>query len=380
LQNAVTVNVSMLLRWIVQLLSSLIIILFISWKLTLIMLGIVPALAIGARLYGSFVQSISKDYQQALAKAAETAEEAFGNIRTVRSFSKEGYEVSKYSKRINDSYEFGKRRAWAYGVFLGVVGLLAFWAIAFVLWLGGRMVIHNTDNLSSADLTSFILYTMNLSFALGGLSEIYSTLSSAVGSSTRMFALLDQVPTIGSRKPVLSEPRKLQRGGHVVFDNVHFAYPSRPDVEVLKGIDIDCKQGTVNALVGPSGGGKSTIVLLAQRFYDPLAGRVLVDGQELTSIEPYDLHKRMAVVSQEPALFACSIAENIAYGVHRKPTMAEIEEAARKSNALEFIKRFPQGFDTMVGERGVQLSGGQKQRIAIARVRVLGFFAMIERV
>jgi len=215
---------------------------------------------------------------------------------------------------------------------------------------------------------------MNLSFALGGLSEIYSTLSSAVGSSQRMFELLDKIPSIGSRKPLGLAPGRVARkarGGKVVFKNVRFSYPSRDGVEVLKGISLECVQGTVNALVGPSGGGKSTVVALTERFYDPTAGVIEIDGVPLTSIEPYELHQRMAVVSQEPALFACSIADNMAYGLSRYPTQAELEEAARKSNALEFISRFPKGFDTLVGERGVQLSGGQKQRIAIARAMLV---------
>lgn len=374
LQNAVTVNVSMLLRWLFQAIASLVILFYISWKLTLIMLGIVPGLAVGASFYGKYIGRISKAYQEALAKAAETAEEAFGNVRTVRSFSKEGFEVQRYKSRIRVSYEQGKRRAWAYGIFLGVIGLAVFLAIALVLWLGGRMVIRGTDGLTSADLTSFLLYTMNLSFSLGGLSEIYSTLSSAVGSSTRMFSLLDQEPKIGSRKPrasSLMRNNSLSRGGHLKFDNVKFTYPSRPDVEVLKGVTIDCPRGTVNALVGPSGAGKSSIVLLAQRFYDPLQGQILIDDQPLTQIEPFQLHSRMAVVSQEPCLFACSIGENISYGLHRKVTSQEIEEAARKANALEFINRFPNGLETLVGERGVQLSGGQKQRIAIARAMLV---------
>ena len=373
IQNAVTVNVSMSLRWFIQAIVSLVVILVISWKLTLVMLAVIPAVGIGARIYGTFVRDLSKRYQDALAKASETAEESMGNIRTVRSFSKEHFEVLRYKERVQVSYEQGKKRAWAYGVFIGVVGLFGYLAVAFVLWRGGLMVIRGTDGLSSADLTSFLLYTLNLAASLGGISELYSTLISAMGASDRMFKILDTEPKIDNRatKALLASASRTTRaakGSTLEFRDVEFSYPTRPDVKVLKGISFTCAAGTVNAFCGASGQGKSTVISLAQRFYDPSAGHIFIDGVDVQNISPVALRQKMAVVSQEPTLFACSIAENIAYGLKRVPTHEEIVAAAKKANAYDFIMSFkPSGFDTMVGERGVQLSGGQKQRIAIAR-------------
>ena len=400
IQNAVTVNISMSLRFFVQAVVSLVIDLYISWRLTLIMFCVVPPLALGARAYGVLIRDLSKSYQEALARAAETAEEAFGNLRTVRAFSKENWEVRKYRRRVQRAYEFGRRKAWGYGVFIGVVGLAAYLAIALVLWMGGRMVIRGEGGLSPADLTAFLLYTLNLAVSLGGLADLFSTFMSAAGASDRSFALLDTVPKIPSRKPfslvvregahaggvvtvsealssangteaaawlASSQHQQQQRRGEVRFEDVCFAYETRPDVQVLRGITFKCEPGTVNALVGPSGGGKTTVLSLLQRFYDPTSGAIYVDGRRVSETPPYQLHARMAVVMQEPSLFASSLFDNIAYGLHVRPTMEQVEAAARKANALDFIQTFPDGFDTRVGERGVQLSGGQKQRIAIAR-------------
>ena len=315
------------------------------------------------------MRDLSKNYQDSLAKASETAEEALGNIRTVRSFSKERFEVLKYRHRVKDSFEQGKKRAWAYGIFIGVVGLMAYLAIALVLWVGGRMVIRDSDDLTSSKLTSFLLYTLNLAFSLGGLSELYSTLLNAIGASERIYAILDTDPKINSRgfKTDYSSKRRTSKGGLLCFENVSFSYPTRSDVKVLDDVSFECSPGTVNAFCGMSGAGKSTIVSLCQRFYDPLSGRIVIDGVDLRDINPVMLRQRMSVVSQEPVLFACTIAENISYGLNRKPAREEITEAARKANALDFVQSFPNGFDTVVGERGVLLSGGQKQRIAIAR-------------
>jgi len=264
--------------------------------------------------------------------------------------------------------------------------------------VGGRYVIRGDDELSAADLTSFLLYTLNLAVALGGLMELFSTFVTALGASERMFSLLDSVPSIPNRRPrgpdALTESTAVVvfgdvmgggagaaarnggggGGGHrgqVRFDAVGFSYPTRPEVEVLRGISFECAPGTVNALVGPSGGGKSTIISLILRFYDPDKGAVFVNGRNVRDVAPADLHRRMAVVSQEPALFAASIAQNLAYGLHRRPTREELEHAAKRANAYDFITGFPDGFDTLVGERGVQLSGGQKQRVAIARAMLV---------
>ena len=235
------------------------------------------------------------------------------------------------------------------------------------------MVIRGTDGLSSSDLTSFLLYTLKLAVCLGGLSELYSTLISAMGASDRMFKILDTEPTINNRVQkghsfATNQRNQAVHAASIEFDSVEFSYPTRPDVKVLKGISFRCRPGSVNAFCGASGQGKSTLISLAQRYYDPTAGRILIDDKDIKTIDPVVLRSKMAVVSQEPTLFACSIAENIAYGLNRPVSFDEIVEAAKKANAYDFIMSFtPTQFDTLVGERGVQLSGGQKQRVAIAR-------------
>lgn len=371
IQNAVTTNVSMGLRWLAQVVVGIAILFALSWKLTLIMLSVVPVIAIGARQYGMFVRDLAKNYQKALAEAGESAEQSFSCIRTVRSFSKEDYRTEEYVSRINESYKYGKYRAIAYGVFLGVVGLAAYLAIALVLWYGGRLVVSgNGGDMNSAKLTSFLLYTIYIAVALGGLSGLYSSLMSAVGASERMFELIDRVPKIPTAHMKDSSDGSYlnsETSGKIEFRNVNFSYPTRKDVQVLKDLSFICKPGETTAIVGPSGGGKSTIVSMILRFYDPNSGCVFFDDVLLTKVDPLWLHSHVACVSQEPTLFASSIAENITFGTHRIVTEAEIQEAAKQANAHEFISAFPEGYNTKVGERGVQLSGGQKQRIAIAR-------------
>lgn len=367
IQNAVTVNVSMGLRWTVQILVGIVILFYISWKLSTLMLLIVPPLALGARYFGSAMRVISKDYQDSLARAGEAAEEAFSCIRTVRSFAQEKKELATYSDKITLAYESGKRRSWYYGAFIGGVGFAASLGMLAVLWYGGSLVVNNQGDLNAATLTSFLLYTVYIAVSLGGLAGLYSTLMSAVGASERMFQLLDRVPEISSGPSRKGEIVKQGISGKLEFESVTFRYPSRQEVLVLDSLSFKAEPGKVTAIVGASGSGKSTILALIQRFYDPDTGQVNIDGIQLTNLDYQWYHTQIAMVSQEPVLFANSIAENIAYGLHRDVDQTELEWAAKQANAHNFIESFPDKYNTLVGEKGVQLSGGQKQRIAIAR-------------
>jgi ATP-binding cassette subfamily B protein len=360
LQNSVTVNVSMALRFALQAIGSIVILFLMNWRLSLIMVAVVPIFAVGMAVFARAVRRLAKRGQDALAAAAAVAEETLGNVRTVRAFAREEAESRRYAERVEESFRLGRRLAMAYGALQGGGGLVALLAVAGMLYYGGTMVLHG--EMSVGGLTSFILQTVFLAFALGGLSSIYSDFQRAVGASQRVFELLDREPG------VVNNAGRLHPGavGTMALEGVRFSYPTRPDVAVLDGVDLRLESGRVLALVGQSGGGKSTVASLLLRLYDVEAGGVTFDGVDVRELDTAWLRRQIGVVSQEPVLFATSILENIRYG---KPeaTQAEVETAARAANAHDFVSAFPEGYATVVGERGVRLSGGQKQRIAIAR-------------
>ena len=360
LQNSVTVNISMALRFTLQAIGCIAVLFYMSWQLSLVMVSIVPVVAIGAALFARTVRSLSKQTQDALAGAAAVAEESLGNVRTVRAFAREESEVKRYGEQVNLAFELGRRLALAYGAFQGAMGFAAYAAIAAVLWYGGTLVI--AGDMGVGDLTSYMLYTLFLAFALGGLSSLYTDFNKAIGASERVFELIDRVPGVvndtGERLATVQ--------GRMRLEGLHFAYPTRPEMVVLKGVDIELEPGRVLALVGPSGSGKSTVASLLLRFYDPSAGRVTLDGHDIQSLDTHWLREQIGIVSQEPVLFATTIADNIRYG-RPGASDADVHEAAKAANAHTFIESFPDGYATIVGERGVRLSGGQKQRVAIAR-------------
>ena len=364
-QNAVTVNISMALRFFGQGVIGMIIIFMISPKLTGMMLAVVPVIMVIAISYGKFLKSVGVDYQNALAKAGEVASEVLGNMRTVRSFGKEEKETLRYGSAVNESFAHGRKRAMAYGLFAGLIGLLSYTAIVFVLWYGGTLVI--SGEMQPGALVSFLLYTIFIASAFGGLAGVFTQLMTAVGSSQRLFDLLDLQPTINTHKGTGGALPSDASKARVVFENIKFSYPSRKDISVLTDVSFTCEPGKVVALCGQSGSGKSTIISLMERFYDPDEGTIKCWGQNLKTIDHGFLHSKIALVSQEPVLFATTIRENILYGITRKVTDEEIEAASRQACAHEFVTNFPEGYMTLVGERGVQLSGGQKQRVAIAR-------------
>jgi ATP-binding cassette subfamily B protein len=360
LQNTVSVNISMGLRFVVSIAGGIAFLFVTSWKLTLLMLAVVPPIALGAVAYGRRVRKLSRDVQDALAGSSEVAEEALSGIRTVRAFTAEPHEVTRYARAVTASFELARSRARIAAAFMGVASFAAFSALAAVLWYGGRLVL--AGDLTAGALTKFLIYTLLVAFALGGLSDIWADYMKASGAAERIFELMDRTPAI----PPSGGLELAAVEGRVDFEGVAFSYPSRADVQVLAGIDLSIRPGEVVAIVGPSGAGKSTIAALLTRLYDPTAGRILVDGHDLRDLSPDGLRRRIGVVSQEPILFSSSVAENIRYG-RAGATDAEIEAAARTANAHDFVTRFPDGYATLVGERGVQLSGGQKQRVAIAR-------------
>ncbi|MCB9550786.1 MAG: ATP-binding cassette domain-containing protein [Myxococcales bacterium] len=358
-QNAATVNISMLLRYLITSLGAIGILAWTSWRLTLVMLALVPVAVIGALFYGRIARKLSRQVQDALARATEVSEETLGGIRTVRAFAREDAESARYAGRVEESFGLARRRARFDAIFGAIAAFAGYGAISGVLWYGGLLLAEGS--LTMGELTSFLLYTFTVAFAIGALGSLWQDFQRAIGASERVFELIERPPGVtgGSERP---EPVR----GAVTFEGVDFAYPTRPDVPVLRGVDLTLAPGEVVALVGPSGGGKSTIAALLSRFYDPTAGAIRLDGHDLRALDADWLRRQIGVVAQEPVLFAASIEQNILYG-NPAADPAAVRAAAAAANALGFIEALPDGLETEVGERGVQLSGGQKQRVAIAR-------------
>jgi len=359
LQNTVTVNVSMLLRFGIMGLGAIGFLFYTSWKLTLLTLATVPLVAISGGIFGRRMRAMSRDFQDALASSTEVAEETFAGIRTVRSFAREAKEVERYGLAVEESFTIAKRRAKIVAALRGLIGFGGYGAIAAVLWFGGTMLVEGT--ISIGELTGFLLYTLTVAFSLGALSSLYEDFMKALGASERVFELMDRTSSMvgGSQRPE-------QILGNIRLRELEFAYPGRPDLAVLQRLNLSLRPDEVVALVGHSGSGKSTVAALLSRLYDPQRGTIELDGRDYLELDVNWVREQVGVVSQEPILFATSILNNIRYG---RPD-AELEEvfaAAKASNAHDFILGFPEGYEALVGERGVRLSGGQKQRVAIAR-------------
>ncbi|XP_054262814.1 ATP-binding cassette sub-family B member 10, mitochondrial isoform X2 [Macrosteles quadrilineatus] len=366
--DCVTMNISDGLRSTVMVCAGVSMMFYMSTELALVGLAIVPPIAAMAIVYGRFVRKITKNVQDSLAEATQVAEERIGNIRTVKAFSQEEREMLTYSDRMQHVLDLATKEALARGIFYGLTGLSGNVIILSVLYYGGVMV--SDAHITVGSLSSFLLYAAYVGVSLGGLSSFYSELNRGLGASTRLWDLIDRVPSIPYKGGlVLPDPPK----GNVVFDNVRFSYPARPDAPILQDLHLSIPSGKITAVVGSSGSGKSTLAALLLRLYDPQQGNVLLDGVPVSKYDPAWLRSHIGAVSQEPVLFSGTIRDNIIYGAEHPQAVSDnqVEWASREANAYNFITRdFPAGFDTKVGERGLMLSGGQKQRVAIARALI----------
>ncbi len=359
LQDAFVMAIPQFLRQSIIMLGSMGMMFYMSPRLTGVMLSCFPPAIIGAILIGRTVGRRSRVTQDELAQSANVITEAFQGIANVKAFCNELFEQKRYAVRIDAFLQSVRRGARVRAMLVAFIIFAIFTAIAIVLWYGTLLLIDG--RLTHGELFGFALYTVFVGGSLGSFADLYSNLQRSIGATQRVRELLGEPAE--KLEPVT---RTVRFRGDVAFEGVTFAYPSRAEVRVLNQLDFSVPAGKIVALVGPSGAGKSTIASLLLRFYDPQQGRILFDGKAATSYGLRELRNQMALVPQEVLLFGGSIAENIAYG---KPgaTQAEIESAARRANAHDFIAKFPEGYQTLVGERGIKVSGGQRQRIAIAR-------------
>lgn len=362
-QDAMSITLAELFRQITTLLVGIVIILWTSIKLSMFMLATFPVLVALTLVFGRKIKSLSKKTQDELANTNVIVEETLQAINTVKAYTNEPFEIGRYKHSLGKAVQTALSAANYRGAFISFIIIGLFGGIILVIWYGATLV-QNGD-LTIGELISFIIYTVFIGASVGGLGELYGKIQSALGATERIQEILaeSEEPTDKSQRAV-SEIRRVK--GDISYNQVAFSYPTRPDIQVLRDINFSIRSGEKIALVGPSGAGKSTIVQLLLRLYDVSSGSITVDGQDIRDMNLTHLRANVGIVPQEVLLFGGSIRENIAYG---RPDASEEEiiEAARKANAYDFISSFPEGLDTLVGERGIKLSGGQRQRVAIAR-------------
>jgi ABC-type multidrug transport system fused ATPase/permease subunit len=361
IQDTLTTTIAEFLRQFILIIGSFAMLASINWKLTILMVSVVPIVGVAAVIFGKFIRKYSKTVQDKVAESQVVVEETMQGISIVKAFANEWYEIERYKQRIADVVKIGIKGGQFRGYFASFIIVCLFGTIVAVVWYGVTLAI--AGEITVGQLFTFILYSSYVGASSGGIAELYSQMQKAIGATERVFELLDEVPeNINSDSATNIEKIK----GEVTFQNVAFSYPSRKEIQVLKSVSFKAHFGQKIAIVGPSGTGKSTIASLLLRFYDIDNGTILIDDKNIYDYDLETLRGNMSIVPQDVILFGGTIRENIAYG---KPnaTNEEIMEAAKQANAFNFVEGFPEKFETIVGERGIKLSGGQRQRIAIAR-------------
>ena len=362
IQSLSGVGLSILLRSVVSFIGSLVLLLLTSLKLALIIFALIPTILLPMLLFGRRVRRLSRDSQDRVADTSGLAGETLNAIQTVQAFTLEELAGRRYDTAVEESFTTAIKRTRVRAWLIAAAIVMTFGAVTLVLWLGARAVLAGT--MTGGDLAKFLSYAIFMGTSVGALSEMWGELQRAAGAMERTVELLQSQPSIvvpANPVPLSAEPR-----GRIDFDHLSFKYPSRPDTRALEDFTLTIVPGETVAFVGPSGAGKSTTFQLLLRFYDPTAGRILIDGVDIAQADPQSVRGHIGLVPQETMIFGASARENIRYG---RPTAsdAEIEAAARAAAADEFIGKLPEGYDTFLGEKGARLSGGQKQRIAIAR-------------
>lgn len=362
IQSLVSSSVSIALRNALLLVGGLVMLFVSSVKLAALVLLLVPLIIVPIVFVGRKVRVYSRNSQDRLADASAVAGETLGNIRDVQSFTQEDTVRSQFGMAAEGAYEAARQRIVARSWLTVIVIFTIFTGVVSVMWVGARDVI--AERMTAGELGQFILYAVILAGSIGALTEIWTQAQQAAGATERLVEILDSETDIAAPANPVKLPK--DASGEIAFENVVFSYPSRPSETALDGMSFQVAPGETVAIVGPSGAGKTTIFHLLQRFYDPAHGTIRLDGVALDQADPKDIRSRLAVVPQEPAIFAASVLDNIRFG-RPEASEAEARAAAEAAAAATFIEALPEGYDTYVGERGVMLSGGQKQRIAIAR-------------
>ena len=350
------------LRLAITLAGCMVMMVFTSVKLTLLTLACMPVVLLPIGLLGFRVRKLSRTMQDRVADVSSQVDETLHEIRTVQAFAHEDLEVLTFGERVEEVFKAAVQRSGALAMLIAVVITLAFGAVGFLLWVGAHDVF--AGRLSGGLLAAFVFYAVVVANAMFVLTEVYGDLQRAAGASERLLELLGTEPRIqapASPVPLPQPPR-----GEVAMENVTFFYPSRPQVAALENFSLAVRPGEAVALVGPSGAGKTTVFQLLLRFYDPASGRIVIDGVDSRAADPRELRRRIAVVAQDPVIFAANVLENVRYG-RPEASDGEVREALAAAFALDFVERLPDAMNTSLGERGVKLSGGQRQRIAIAR-------------
>ncbi|MFB0495497.1 ABC transporter fused permease/ATP-binding protein [Mucilaginibacter sp. OAE612] len=363
IQDTLTTTFAEMIRQLVIMIGSTTLLAIVSIKLTLALLAILPFLVAFAVFFGRYIRKLSREAQDKLAESNTIVEETLQGIANVKAFVNEAYEANRYDKILRKVVNIAVRGAKFRGTFASFIVFCLFGTFVGVIWYGSVLVANH--EIYVGDLTTFIMYSIFVGAAMGSFPDLYANLQKAVGASERVLEILheqgEDISIIESKNGI-KQPIK----GDLAFDNVLFAYPSRPEITVLKGISFNADAGQRVAIVGPSGSGKSTMASLILQFYHPQNGNILFDGKPADNYSLTDIRNQVAIVPQDVLLFGGTIMENIAYG-RLNASKEDIIQAAKRANAHQFISSFPEGYETVVGERGVKLSGGQRQRIAIAR-------------
>jgi ATP-binding cassette subfamily B protein len=363
IQGVMSITLAEFVRQVITLVGGIAIIIFTMPRLALTMLLTFPLVVVAAMFFGRFIRKLMRERQDMIAKTNVVVEETMQSVQTVKAFTNEWFELKRYNKQLKEAVDISLKAARYRGVFSSFIILVMFGALFFIMYKAAMLV--QSGDMAKNGLVDFVIYTGIIGASIVSLGNFYTTIVSAVGAAERILDIMEQDVEI-DLSPI--EPLKPEErfAGNIQFRDLKFSYPSRPDIDVLKNINLKIKPGQRVALVGASGAGKSTMIQLLLQFYKHQEGTIEIDGKDIKSYDILKYRQNFAVVPQEVMLFGGTIKENILYG-NPDATDEEVLEASRKAHALEFIEQFPEGMETIVGERGVKLSGGQRQRIAIAR-------------